>query len=62
MKLLFAALLLMPAIALGQATSDVILMIDLEKSTWYALDPAESSKWMTASAPTPVPSTLSSRP
>lgn len=58
MKLVIAALLLMPAISLGQATSDVILMIDLEKTTWYALDPAESSKWMTASAPTPVPSTF----
>jgi hypothetical protein len=48
----------MTAIALGQATSDVILMIDLERTTWYALDPAESAKWMTASAPTPLPSTF----
>ncbi len=58
MKLLFAVFLLMTAIALGQATSDVILMIDLEKIAWYALDPAESSKWMTSPAPTPVPSTF----
>jgi len=62
MKLVIAVLLLMPAIALGQATSDVILMIDLEKTTWYALDPAESSKWMTASVLTPVPSTFVSTP
>lgn len=58
MKLLVATLLLMPVITLGQASSDVVLMIDLEKIAWYALDPADSAKWMTSPNPTPVPSTL----
>ena len=62
MKLLFALLSLVPVITLGQASSDVILMIDLEKIAWYALDPADSAKWMTSPNPTPVPSTFISTP
>lgn len=44
MKVFCALLLLTPLVEWGQANSDVVLMIDLEKIAWYALDPADSAK------------------
>lgn len=54
-KRAFAMFLLIPALAVGQAVSDVTLTIDLDKSTWYALDPAESARWASVPDRTPVP-------
>jgi len=57
MKHLLALVLLLPALALGQATSDVILTLDFENVVGYVLDPAESPMWMSSSAKVPnVPS------
>lgn len=58
MKVLFALRLLTPLLGWGQANSDAVLMIDLEKIAWYALDPADSAKWKTSPNPTPLPSTF----
>ncbi len=57
MKPLLALVFLLPALALGQATSDVILTLDFENVVGYVLDPAESPMWMSSSAKVPdVPS------
>lgn len=58
MKLTYTLALLIPALAMGQAASDVTLTVDLEKSTWYVLDPAETARWASASARTPAPATF----
>lgn len=55
MKLGCVLCLLTSALALSQEKSDVTLMIDLENSTWYTLDPAESAKWAVSAAQAPVP-------
>ena len=57
MKHLLALVLLLPALALGQATSDVVLTLDFENVVGYVLDPAESPLWMSSAAKVPeVPS------
>lgn len=58
MRLALTAFLFLPALVFGQAASDVMMMIDLENVVWYYNEGTDTSKLLTSSAITAVPSTM----